>query len=252
MAPATTSTTEIVLARAEAQHLFADTSFCTNAEGTRYYLRGTFLHINNDGHLAAVATDGHRLALASSMITPTPHALPANGESVGIIIPGKTIASINKIKAEQIVLLADAKVIEIRAGKLLIASKLVDGTFPDYPKIIPAESGNLAKLDREVLLAALKRLSAVRDAAEQSINMELAWKKGANTVHLTLADSAIGEDFVAAETTGAAQITLSISQMIVMAEEIGAKQLQLGISDKHQPMRIVAGDLLAVLAPCVR
>jgi DNA polymerase III subunit beta len=248
-APVTTSTAEMVLSRNEVQHLLGATAFCANTEGTRYYLQGAFLHLNDDGHLCAVATDGHRLALATGAIVPAPGALPVNGKSVGVIVPNKTIASINKIKTEQIELRTDAKVIEIRAGNLSIVSKLIDGIFPDYPKIIPAKSDNIAKLEREALLAAL-RLRVARDAAEQNINMGLAWKKGDDAVRMAI--GVIGEDTVAASTAGAAQITLSIARMLTMAEEIEAEQLQLGVSSKSDPIRITAGSLLAVLAPCTR
>jgi DNA polymerase-3 subunit beta len=250
-APATTSTTEMVLSHDGVGRLFGSVAFAMNTEGARVYLRGVYLHCDGRGHLCGVATDGHRLALASSAITPAPHALPANGESVGVIVPIKTVNLISKLKAAEIELRADDKVIEIRADDISIVSKLVDGTFPDYPRIIPPKSGNVATLEREALLAALKRLRAVRDAAEQNINMELTWKKGDDAVRMAIAD--LGEDFVAAKTIGAAEIALSVAQMLVMAEEIEGKQLQLGVSDKLSPVRIAAGEnFLAVLAPCVR
>jgi DNA polymerase III subunit beta len=251
-APATTSTSELVLSHNEVRHLFGSVAFAMNTEGARVYLRGVYLHCDARGHLCGVATDGHRLALASSAITPAPHALPANGDSVGVIIPIKTVFLISKLKAAEIELRADDRVIEIRAGDLLIASRLIDGTFPDYQRIVPAESSSVATLEREALLAALKRLRAVRDAAEQNINVELSWRKGADAIRMAVAD--LGEDFVAAETTGAAEIALSVTQMLTMAEEITeAKQLRLGVSDKLSPIRIAAGaDFLAVLAPCVR
>jgi DNA polymerase-3 subunit beta len=252
-APATDSTTEMVLTRDEARHLFADTSFCMNSEGTRFYLRGVFLHLDDCGRLQAAATDGHRLAQASSAIVQPPHALPANGTSAGVIVPIKAINLISKLKTADIVLRTDAKAIEIRTGNLLIASKLIDGVFPDYRRIIPAESNNIAKLGREALLATLKRLRVARDAAEQDINVTLAWKKGAKAIRLAIADGEIGEDIVAAETTGAAQITLSIAQMVVMTGEIEAEKLQLDVAGKLDPVRIVAGkNLLCVLAPCTR
>ena len=174
-APVTTSTTEIVLTHDEVRHLFGSTVFCVNTEDARSYLKGTYFHLDGK-HLCAAATNGHRLALASTAIIPAPVALPANGEGTGIIIPSKTVALINKLKATEIKLRTDNKVVEIRAHNLLISSKLIAGTFPDYRRIIPAQSSNTAKLEREALFAALKRLSAVRDVAEQAINMSLAWK----------------------------------------------------------------------------
>ena len=251
VAPATTSSVEIVLSHDEVQHLFGSVAFAMNTETARTYLRGVYLHYDSCGHLAGVATDGHRLALASSTITPAPRALPANGKGTGFIVPLKTVNSINKLKAAEIELRVDSKVLEIRAGDLTIASKLIDGMFPDYLKIVPAKSNNIAEVEREVLLAALKRLNAARNAAGQDVNMTLTWKNGSNA-RLAVADGEIAEDIVAAETTGAAQITLAIAQMLVMASEIEAKQLQLSVAGKSDPMRITAGDLLAVLAPCTR
>lgn len=252
IAPATTSTLEMVLSCAEVQHLFGTAAFCANTEDARSYLKGIYLHLVC-GRLCTVATNGHRLARASSAISPAPGALPTNGNGSGIIIPNKVITLITKLKAAELELRADDRVIEIRAGNLLIASKLIAGTFPDYPRIIPAKSNNVAELERASLLAALWRLHAVRDVTEQDINMSLAWQDGNDTVRLALADGEIAEDIVAATTTGGAEITLSIAQMLVMAEEIGAEQLQLGISSKTDPIRIAAGEnFLAVLAPCTR
>jgi DNA polymerase-3 subunit beta len=249
-APATTSTEEMVLSRDEVQHLFGSVAFAMNTEGARVYLRGVYLHLDDCGRLSSVATDGHRLALAGGTVTPAANALPVNGGGTGVIIPIKAVNLISKLKAAEIELRTDAKVIEIRAGNLLITSKLIDGTFPDFRRIIPAESGNVAKIEREALLTAFRRLSAVRDAAEQNINMTLTWKKGAGAVHMALADGELAEDIVAAETAGAAQITLSIAQMLVMASEIEATQLQLGVAGKTDPMRITAGErFLAILAP---
>jgi DNA polymerase-3 subunit beta len=252
-APATSSTAEMVLSLDEAQHLFGAVAFAANIEDARHYLQGVYLHIGSRGHLCGVATDGYRLALAGSTIAPAPGALPANGNSTGIIIPNKVVALITKLKAAELELRADDKVIEVRAGDLLITSKLIAGTFPDYPRIIPSKSSNAAELERASLLAALWRLHAVHDVAEQVINMTLSWQDGDDAVRLALADGEIGEDIVAATTTGAAEITLSIAQMLVMAEEIEAEQLQLGVSGKTDPIRIAVGErFLAVLAPCTR
>jgi DNA polymerase-3 subunit beta len=251
VAPATTSTVEITLSRDEARRLFASTRFCMNTEGTRHYLRGSFLHLDTDGRLCAIATDGYRLAYMASTIIPAPSTLPANGENTGIIIPAKTIILLNKLKAKQIALRADPKVLTIRADDLQITSKLIDGIYPDYKRIIPPESHNTATLEREALLGALKRLNAARNAARSDVNMTLTWKNGSNA-RLAIADGEIAEDVVAATTTGAAQITLAIPQMLIVTEEVEAKTLQLGVAGKSDPMRIAAGDLLAVLAPCVR
>jgi DNA polymerase III subunit beta len=251
--PATTSTVEMVLSRDEVQHLFGAVAFAANVEDARFYLQGVYLHRGSRSSLCGVATDGHRLALANSAIMPALGALPTNGKGTGIIIPNKVITLINKLKAAELELRADDRVIEIRVGNLLISSKLIAGTFPDYSKIIPPEPGNTAKLERKALLAALWRLRAVHDVTEQAINMTLGWQDGDNAIRLTLADGDLGEDVVAASTVGAAQIILSVSQMVTMAEEISAEWLQLGVSDKHSPIRIAAGEnFLAVLAPCTK
>ena len=83
-----------------------------------------------------MVTAWHWRAAQSS---PAPGALPTNGKGTGVIIPNKIVALITKLKAAELELRADDKVIEVRADDLLIASKLIAGTFPDYPQDHPRE-----------------------------------------------------------------------------------------------------------------
>ena len=136
--------------RLEAQALkglIDKTQFAISTEETRYYLNGIFLHtIESAGKLMlrAVATDGHRLARAEV-------EAPAGSENMpGIIIPRKTVSEIQKLlDAPDVAVtteLSDTK-IRLTIGSVILTSKLIDGTFPDYQRVIPSGNDKTLTID---------------------------------------------------------------------------------------------------------
>src|SRR5690606_11691404 len=117
--------------------LIEKTQFAISTEETRYYLNGIYLHTIEDGgalKLRAVATDGHRLARAEI-------EAPAGAEGMpGVIIPRKTVGELQKLVDEPDVAvtveLSETK-IRFTIGSVVLTSKLIDGTFPDYQRVIP-------------------------------------------------------------------------------------------------------------------
>src|SRR5690606_24932526 len=117
--------------------LIEKTQFAISTEETRYYLNGIFLHaieVDRKLKLRSVATDGHRLARAEV-------DAPAGSEGMpGIIIPRKTVTELQKLVDDPdlavTVELSDTK-IRFTIGSVVLTSKLIDGTFPDYQRVIP-------------------------------------------------------------------------------------------------------------------
>ncbi len=138
-------------------HIVATVSFAISTEETRYYLNG--IHLHHDGtYLAAVATDGHRLAL----VTLDP---PAGSKDMpGIIVPRSTVSLIShfvKGDGDIGIELSSQKIRFTLSDGTTITSKLIDGTFPDYRRVIPSSNDKTYVLDRAALAAAIDRVSTV-------------------------------------------------------------------------------------------
>jgi len=121
-------THEFSISAKDLSRLIDKTRFAISTEETRYYLNGIYVH-GHDGKLRAVATDGHRLALAESPAPKGAEDMP------GVIIPRKTVAEIRRLidgmDSDVHVSVSEAK-IRFRTGEAVMTSKLIDGTFPDY------------------------------------------------------------------------------------------------------------------------
>lgn len=161
---------------AELSRLIDRTHFAISTEETRYYLNGIFLHtIEADGDLKlrAVATDGHRLARAEM-------AAPAGSEGMpGIIIPRKTVGELQKLlgdgedDAAIEVELSDAK-IRVTIGPVVLTSKLIDGTFPDYQRVIPQNNDKALTIDRQSFSAAVDRVSTISSERGRAVKLAVS------------------------------------------------------------------------------
>ncbi|OXT01819.1 DNA polymerase III subunit beta [Notoacmeibacter marinus] len=162
------------VAAAELKRLIDKTQFAISTEETRYYLNGIYLHaIESDGDLMlrAVATDGHRLAR-------TQMAAPAGSEGMpGIIVPRKTVAELQKLldlpeEATVKVELSDTK-IRFTAGEVVLTSKLIDGTFPDYQRVIPTGNDKRLVLERDRFAAAVDRVSTISSERGRAVKLSV-------------------------------------------------------------------------------
>ncbi|MDA1090811.1 MAG: DNA polymerase III subunit beta [Proteobacteria bacterium] len=165
---------EFTLTVAEVQALIDKTRFAISTEETRYYLNGIYIHAaerNGAKVLRAVATDGHRLA---SVEIPLPDG--ASGMP-GVIVPRKTVAELRKLvdetTADIAVGLSETK-IRFSFDDTVLTSKLIDGTFPDYQRVIP--EGNDKKLDVETrgFAAAIDRVSAISSEKSRAVKLSIA------------------------------------------------------------------------------
>lgn len=163
------------LTGAECQALFDKTKFAISTEETRYYLNGVYLHVaDSEGAsvLRAVATDGHRLARLEVGLPDGAAEIPA------VIVPRKTIAELIKLieDAEAIqVSLSDTK-IRFVAGNATLVSKLIDGTFPDYERVIPHANDKIMEVDCKTFSDAVDRVSVI--ASEKSRGVKLNIENG--------------------------------------------------------------------------
>ena len=155
------------------RRLFDKSKFAISTEETRYYLNGVYLHpAEGDGSkiLRCVATDGHRLARIDADLPEGADGMP------GIIIPRKTVGEIRKLLDNdegQIAISASETKVRFATQNVTLTSKVIDGTFPDYSRVIP--SGNTRKLevDAAEFASAVDRVATVSSERSRAVKMSL-------------------------------------------------------------------------------
>lgn len=152
------------------------TKFAMSTEETRYYLNGIYLHAaETDGVkvLRAVATDGHRLARFEM-------PLPAGAENMpGVILPRKAVAELRKLVEEA----GDAIQIGLSESKvrfnfdhIVLTSKLIDGTFPDYQRVIPQGNDKVVEVNPKAFSSAIDRVSTISDGKSRAVKITFEGK----------------------------------------------------------------------------
>ena len=169
--------------------------FAISTEETRYYLNGIFFHtieVGSDLKLRAVATDGHRLARADIDAPSGSEGMP------GIIIPRKTVGELQKLvdnpEAVVTIEVSDAK-IRLTIGSVVITSKLIDGTFPDYQRVIPTSNDKEMRVDYQSFTRAVDRVSTI--SSERGRAVKLALSDGQLTLTVNNPDSGSATEEVA-------------------------------------------------------
>ena len=162
------------LPAAELHNLIDKTRFAVSTEETRYYLNGVFMHTTEDNGnkvLRAVATDGHRLARLETAVPEGASGMP------GVIIPRKTIGELRKLTEETDgnieISLSETK-IRFRAGDTVLISKLIDGTFPDYERVIPSGNDKIMEVNCKELANAVDRVSVIATEKSRGIKLHIS------------------------------------------------------------------------------
>jgi DNA polymerase-3 subunit beta len=227
------------------------TQFAISTEETRYYLNGIYLHavtVAGKPVLRAVATDGHRLAQAQM-------PAPSGSEKMaGVIVPRKTVGEIQKLvedpEANVEVEISDTK-IRVSIGPVVLTSKLIDGTFPDYVRVIPQGNDKIMKVDRGEFKEAVDRVSTI--SSERGRAVKLALSDGRMVLSVNNPDSGsaveeLGVDY------GSDQIEIGFNSRYLMdvADQLETKTAEFQFADPGSPTLIKddgAGDSLYVLMP---
>jgi len=150
------------------------TRFAVSTEETRYYLNGIFLHATeSDGAkvLRAVATDGHRLARVEEPLPPGASSMP------GVIVPRKTVNEVRKLLDEYTgdveIALSDTR-IQLKIGTVTLTSKLIDGTFPEYERVIPRDNDKVLRVGKKDFADAVARVAAISSERSRPVKLSLA------------------------------------------------------------------------------
>jgi len=233
------------------KRLIEKTRFAISTEETRYYLNGVYLHAWENGEtpmLRAVATDGHRLARVEM---PLPEGAAG---MAGVIVPRKTVAEVYKLLEEAEgtveVSLSDTK-IRFAVGSTVLTSKLIDGAFPDYQRVIPTENDKILEVDAKAFAEAVDRVSTI--SSEKSRAVKLALDKDRLILSATSPENGTAVEETAVSYGGLPiEIGFNSRYLLDIAGQIDGDAAQFRLADAASPtvIRDVGDDsALYVLMP---
>jgi len=210
------------------------TQFAASTEETRYYLNGLYIHAKAEAEtkvLRTVATDGHRLACVES-------PLPQGAEKMsGVIIPRKTVAEIRKLlddsDSDSVSLSLSENKIRFALKDVTLTSKLIDGTYPDYERVIPTGNNKVLELSAKELSTAVDRVSVV---AERTRAIKLITSK--NHVVITTSSPDLGsalEELEATYDSDSLEVGYNFRYLLDILSVIKGDNVQLTFSDGSSP-----------------
>jgi DNA polymerase-3 subunit beta len=219
------------LAGSELRFLIERTRFAISTEETRYYLNGIYFHDVGGKHLRAVATDGHRLAQSQMALPEGASGMP------GIIVPRKTVLELVKLlegeDAEVEVSISSQK-IRFASGKLVLTSKLIDGTFPDYERVIPRGNDKILEADTKQFAEAVDRVSTI--SFEKSRAVKLALSSGKLSMVVNNPDSGSAEEEIQVSyDRDAMEIGFNSRYLLDVAAQVKAETMRFEFNDAGSP-----------------
>lgn len=234
------------LVASDLKKLIDKTQFAISTEETRYYLNGIFMHtLEVAGHsmLRAVATDGHRLARVE---------IPAPAGSVGmpgVIVPRKAVAELQKLiegsTAEVTVELSTTKA-RFTVGDVVLTSKLIDGTFPDYGRVIPAGNDKRLIVERSDFIAAVDRVSTISSERGRAVKLSLA--DGKMTLTVTNPDSGSATEEIEVDYDAAPiDVGFNARYLLDIAQQLDSDTALFKLADAGSPTLIQDRDGAAAL-----
>jgi DNA polymerase-3 subunit beta len=236
------------LTAADLRDLIDATRFAISTEETRYYLNGIYFHKAENGDLCAVATDGHRLAL-------TRQALPEGASQMpSVILPRKAVGELRKLlddyDGEVSVGLSETRA-EFGFGAVRLTSKLIDGTFPDYTRVIPTGNDRIMQVDAASFAAAVDRVSTISSEKSRSVKMGL--KPGVLTLSASKTDASSAIEEIEVTYDGVEMdIGFNARYLLDIAAQVNNDIVEFALADQGSPSLVRApGDdaSLFVLMP---
>ncbi|MFT0624756.1 DNA polymerase III subunit beta [Ectopseudomonas guguanensis] len=225
------------LPQAKLRRLIERTSFAMAQQDVRYYLNGMLLEVQS-GMLRAVATDGHRLAMCSMEA-----AIQQDGKHQ-VIVPRKGILELARLLTEQdaeVAIVLGQHHIRANTGEFTFTSKLVDGKFPDYERVLPRGGDKLVLADRQGLREAFSRTAILSNEKYRGIRLTLAaglLKIQANNPEQEEAEEEIVVDY----NGGGLEIGFNVSYLLDVLGVMGTEQVRLILSDSNSSALLQEAD----------
>ncbi|HEY9234851.1 MAG TPA: DNA polymerase III subunit beta [Phenylobacterium sp.] len=231
--------------------LIDKTRFAISTEETRYYLNGLYLHTvveNGAQKLRAVATDGHRLALAE-MAAPE-----GSAGAPGVIVPRKTIAEARRLledAGESVDLQVSPQKIRLDFNGAALTSKVIDGSFPDYSRVIPKGNDRVMLVDNKLFAQAVDRVATI--SAEKSRSVRVAIEPG--RIILTVRNMEAGQavEELEVEYAGEAfELSFNARYLLDVTDQIAGEVAEFRFGGPNDPALVldpVDADVQYVLMP---
>ncbi len=233
--------TNFVISSDELSRMIDKTKFAISNEETRYYLNGIFFHkaeSNSIKFLRAVATDGHRLAQYDI-------PLPQGAEEItGIIIPKKTVFELRKVLDDadgDVSVSLNENKIKFSFNNLKIISKVIDGTFPDYTKVIPQNNDKKFKTNNSELKNAIDRVSAVA-INEETKSKAIKLTIENNKLNLSVESQSKGsakEEIDISYTNEKVDIGFNSRYLLDICNEVDGDEIDVNLLDSISPAIII-------------
>jgi DNA polymerase-3 subunit beta len=242
--------TRFELPAATLRQIIDSTRFAISTEETRYYLNGIFLHVADDGQpvLKAAATDGHRLARVT---VPRPDGAEGMPD---VIIPRKCVAELRKLLDEvdgSVEVSLSATKVRFGLGAAILTSKLIDGTFPDYSRVIPTGNDKLLKLDPKSFMEGVDRVATI--ASEKTRAVKMALDRDKITLSVTSPENGTAAEEVSGEYTSLPfEIGFNARYLLDILGQIEGDSVEVHLADAAAPTLIRENDkspALYVLMP---
>lgn len=210
-------------------------AFAISSEEVRYYLGGIHFHRVADA-LRAVATDGHQLAQVTLSAGTGAEGMP------GVIVPRKTVTEVSRLLADEtssIEIGLSAQKIQFTLGDITLTSKLIDGIFPDYERVVPKTNEIVATIDKAALVKAVERVATVTTTSARAVKMALAGRTLTLTVRNTdIGGDAVDELEVDAEDDTAIEIGFNHRYLLDILSNIHGETIKIALANAGAPALI--------------
>jgi DNA polymerase III subunit beta len=225
---------QFALSAGELRTLIDRTRFAISTEETRYYLNGIYLHATKSDEvpvLRAVATDGHRLARVEMVLPEGAAGMP------GVIVPRKTVLELRKLVEEgddEVQISLGETKIRCAVGEAALISKLIDGTFPDYDRVIPVNNDKILEVETKPFAEAVDRVSTI--STERSRAVKLTVDRGSLVVSATSPENGTAtEELEVRYQSTPIEIGFNSRYLLDITEQIVGEGAQFAMSDAAAP-----------------
>ena len=221
------------------------TRFAISTEETRYYLNGIFFHVSDEAQpvLKAAATDGHRLARVT---VPRPEGASGMPD---VIVPRKCVAELRKLLDEvdgSVEVSLSPTKIRFGLGSAILTSKLIDGTFPDYSRVIPTANDKLLKIDPKSFMEGVDRVATI--ASEKTRAVKMALERDKITLSVTSPENGTAAEEVSGEYASEGfEIGFNARYLLDILGQIEGDMVEVHLADAAAPTLIRENDKAAAL-----